>query len=228
MVALVAVTAAAGAAVAGGAAPLRLQLVPGHGEATIHLVVTSGDKVDGELDMHLPWTIDHVGAGGTASVRIGPPTFSGKAPPWPKGGYAEFELSPDNRDHDWTTGLPPGAPADEMTRLQEILSPQYSTAVGIVRLPSAPVEVGASWSREEREHDAGGLLVTRYAYRLLERSGKRIRVAIDQSTQREGGDKPVTIETVRGEVAYELGKPLPVGGWLEKSWRDGRFRYLYR
>ena len=210
--------------------PLRLELVPARGETTIHIVAVRADKTTNEIDMRLPWSVGEVGPDGTAMVRIGPPSFSGpgKAPPWPKGGYAEFALSASNRDHDWTTGLAPGAKPEEMQRLQQLLTPQYATAVGIVRLATTAVKVGGGWSFDEHETDAEGPLVTRYTYRLLARDGKRVRIATEQSTRREGGKTPVTMQTVRGEIAYDLDKPLPVAGWIEMSWRDGSITQRYR
>src|SRR5262249_11091919 len=148
---------------------------------------------------------------------------TGRLPRWPTGGDAMFDLAADDRDRNWTTGLPPHAPPGEMKRLQELLSPQYSTAVGIVRLPATAVSTGGEWSFEEHEAGADGRRLTRYAYRLLARDGKRIHVAVAQSTRRDDGARTAaTVQTVRGEVEYALDQPLPVGGWLEKIWPDGR------
>jgi hypothetical protein len=229
IIALVIVTAT-GVATGTGEQPLRLGLVAGHGETTIHLVATSTAEPSNEIDMHLPWWVGTITPDGTASVRIGPPRFSGSGTPplWPRDGYAIFDLSPEDRDRNWRTGLPSGTAPDEMNRLQEILSPQYSIAVGIVRLPLAAVEIGGEWSFVERESSSTGPLVTSYAYRLLAREGKRVRISVAQSTRRNGGGAPVTVETVRGEITYELDKPLPVGGWLVKSRTDGSIAYRYR
>lgn len=162
------------------------------------------------FDMRLPWDLLERQADGSMLVKIGPPTFgkTKRAPRWPRNGVAMFLLDPRNRDHDWKVWVPPDSPPGARDVLEQMLSPHYMVGVGIVRLPTAPVAVGASWGFDEPT--IGGVR-THVGYRLVSCTSTRARIAITEDTTVESSPAR---ETVRGEIDYAFSDPLPVSGWL--------------
>jgi hypothetical protein len=114
-----------------------------------------------------------------------------------------------------------------VNRLQVMLSVQYSTGVGIVRLSEQVVHVGGEWTLEHFEPREDGGLTTRYQYRLLARADKRFRVSVQQTTRRAGVKDAPVLESVHGEISYDFNKPLPVDGGLETTWAGGSVEYRF-
>ncbi len=208
---------AAGAATAETIAPVRMALRAGsEGRNFIRFKMTSFDdpKPFGAR-MLLPYRVSQGGR-----VELGPARFSetDTPPPWPSGAQVSLKLSPLDGDSDWQLLFDSALPADVVARWRAALRQRYALGVGIVRLAEQPLAVGDEWHFDEVEPRGDHRLHVTYSYRLLSREGKVVKIAVKESTRVEpeapGGKVG---ELIEGELSYDIGSPLPIGGWLQIS-----------